>query len=344
MQGAGGSAGLGLIVRRSAGRPSVLRLAVVAVAGLTLANCSQTVDPKLGVSASARVVEPGQPVPKGGGVYRVGKPYTIAGRTYVPQENVNYRAEGMASWYGDDFHGRYTANGEIFDMNSITAAHPTLPLPSYVRVTNLRNKRSLIVRVNDRGPYAHNRLIDLSSRSAKLLGFSGHGLAPVRVEYVGRAPLAGSDDLKLMATLRIDGHPAKQGVGDERAYARNDARQDRDQTRDDERDEPKADPRREAGVKVASAGAYAPEFFDSRPMNRIGNVPEPRERPYSLGEGGAAPRPAVTAQALPAPAPKAPPVMARLEPPAYRATSPVTAYAPVRYDGSAGFVSGRGLY
>jgi rare lipoprotein A len=328
-------------------RPAVLRFAVLAIAGLTLANCNQTVDPKLGVSASARVVEPGQPVPKGGGVYRVGKPYTIAGRTYVPEENVNYRAEGMASWYGDDFHGRYTANGEIFDMNSITAAHPTLPLPSYVRVTNLRNKRSLIVRVNDRGPYAHNRLIDLSSRSAKLLGFSGHGLAPVRVEYVGRAPLAGSDDLKLMATLRINGHPAKQGVGDERAYARNDVRQDRNPSRDD-RDDAQAEPQRPAGVKVASNQAYAPEFFDARPMNRIAKVPEPRERPYSLGESEGAPaqRQAVEAQPLPAPEPQAAPVMARLAPPAYRApaTSPVTAYAPVRYDGSAGFVSGRGLY
>lgn len=343
MQGAGGSAGADLIGRQLAARPaalrrSVVRIAVLAVAGLTLANCNQTVDPKLGVSASARVIEPGQPVPKGGGVYRVGKPYKIAGRTYVPQENVNYRAEGMASWYGDDFHGRYTANGEIFDMNSITAAHPTLPLPSYVRVTNMRNKRSLIVRVNDRGPYAHNRLIDLSSRSAKLLGFSGHGLAPVRVEYVGRAPLAGSDDLKLMATLRIDGHPAKQGVGDERAYARNDAPPPQQQ-----RDEP----RRNAGVQVASMKPYAPEFFDARPMNRIGNVPEPRERPYALGESEAAPqRSAVEAEALPAPEPQVAPVVARLAPPAYRApaTSPVSAYAPVRYDGSAGLVSGRGLY
>ena len=120
------------------------------------------VDPKYGISASARVVEPGEPVPKGGGVYRVGKPYTIAGREYVPQEDINYSAVGMASWYGDDFHGRYTANGEIFDMNSISAAHPTLPLPSYVRVTNLANHKSIVVRVNDRGPYVGDRVIDLS--------------------------------------------------------------------------------------------------------------------------------------------------------------------------------------
>ncbi len=175
------------------------------------AACPSKLDPRYGVSASARVVEPGQPVPKGGGVYRVGKPYVVAGRVYVPEDDPHYSAVGLASWYGDDFHGRYTANGEIFDMNSISAAHPTLPLPSYVRVTNLANRKSIIVRVNDRGPYAKGRLIDLSVKTAKLLGFYGHGIAKVKVEYVGRAPLAGSDDRKLMATLR-DGAPAEAPV------------------------------------------------------------------------------------------------------------------------------------
>ena len=185
--------------------------AVGACAGLSLllAHCSSSshVDPRYGVASSERVIEPGQPVPKGGGVYRVGKPYVVAGREYVPQEDVNYSAVGLASWYGDDFHGRYTANGEIFDMNSISAAHPTMPLPSYARVTNLANHRSIIVRVNDRGPYVGNRVIDLSVRTAKLLGFYGNGLAKVKVDYVGRAPLAGSDDRKLEATLR-DHEPA----------------------------------------------------------------------------------------------------------------------------------------
>ncbi len=118
------------------------QLVALALAGLALANCSgsSNIDPKYGVSSSARVVEPGQPVPKGGGVHKVGKPYVVAGRTYVPEEDINYRAEGIASWYGDDFHGRYTANREIFDKNSISAAHPTLPLPSYVRVTNLEEQ------------------------------------------------------------------------------------------------------------------------------------------------------------------------------------------------------------
>ena len=114
---------------------------------------------------------------------------------------------GLASWYGDDFHGRFTANGEIFDKDGITAAHTTLPLPSYVRVTNLTNGKSLIVRVNDRGPYAHNRLIDVSTRAAHLLGFYNRGTVPVRVEYVGRAPVEGSDDRILEATLR-DHEPA----------------------------------------------------------------------------------------------------------------------------------------
>jgi rare lipoprotein A len=143
-------------------------------------------------------------LPKGGGVYRVGSPYVVAGRVYVPQDNPHYRADGVASWYGSDFHGRSTANGEIFDAQAITAAHPTLPMPSYVRVTNLSNGRSLIVRVNDRGPYAGNRLIDVSKRAAYLLGFTVSGTAWVRVEYVGQAPIEGSDDRVLEATLRQD--------------------------------------------------------------------------------------------------------------------------------------------
>jgi rare lipoprotein A len=131
----------------------------------------------------------------------------VAGRMYVPEENRSYRGEGLASWYGDEFHGRLTANGEVFDMHSISAAHPTLPMPSYVRVTNLGNRKSLIVRVNDRGPYHRNREIDVSVGAAQLLGFHNHGVARVRVEYVGPAPLEGSDDRRLMATLR-EGQPA----------------------------------------------------------------------------------------------------------------------------------------
>jgi rare lipoprotein A len=185
---------------------AIARVGAVAAGCLVLAHCS---GPFAGKEAkySQRVVDDGEPVPKGGGRYSVGKPYNINGRTYVPTENPGYRIEGIASWYGPDFHGRLTANGEVYDMHGISAAHTTMPLPSYARVTNLDNGRSIIVRVNDRGPYARNRVIDLSIGTAKALDFYGHGLARVRVEYVGPAPIEGSDDRMLLATLR-DGSPA----------------------------------------------------------------------------------------------------------------------------------------
>ena len=233
------------------------RSAAAVATCLVLANCASSgkfagrVDPKYGVSSSPRVVAFGDPVPKGGGTYRVGKPYTVGGRVYVPEEDVNYREEGMASWYGDDFHGRLTANGEVFDMGSLTAAHPTLPMPCYARVTNLSNGKSLIVRVNDRGPYHGNRLIDVSNKAAELLDFKGNGVAKVRVEYVGRAPLEGSDDRQLQATLRT-GVPAPSP----------------------------------SMVRVASARSFVPELPSSSGRIR-GEVPMPEGRPYSLGNTSA---------------------------------------------------------
>ena len=140
-----------------------------------------------------RVIALGQPVPKGGGVYQIGKPYEISGLTYTPREEPGYDRVGNASWYGELFHGRRTANGEIYDMDRLSAAHPTLPLPVYARVTNLNNGRTIVVRINDRGPYARDRIIDLSRRSAELLGFRNNGTATVRVKYLGRAPLDGDD-------------------------------------------------------------------------------------------------------------------------------------------------------
>src|SRR6266850_694575 len=233
------------------------RGAIAAGTCLVLANCASSdkfasrVDPKYGVSSSPRVVAFGEPVPKGGGTYRVGKPYTVAGRVYVPEEDTAYREEGLASWYGNDFHGRLTANGEVFDMASLTAAHPTLPMPSYARVTNLGNGRSLIVRVNDRGPYHANRVIDLSVKAARLLDFHADGIARVRVEYVTRAPLEGSDDRQLVATLRT-GMPAPSP----------------------------------SLVRVASAHSFVPEISSSaRPIR--GEVPMPEGRPYSLGNTSA---------------------------------------------------------
>ena len=158
--------------------------------------------------ASPKVVADGRPVPRGGGEYLVGRPYTVAGHRYVPTVNPSYTAVGMASWYGAAFHGRRTANGEVYDMASLTAAHPTMPLPSYARVTNLGNGYSIIVRVNDRGPYHAGRVMDVSSRVADVLDMKAMGTARVKVDYIGPAPLEGSDDSQLLASLRTDGSPA----------------------------------------------------------------------------------------------------------------------------------------
>ncbi len=118
------------------------------------------------------------------GVYKVGEPYQVNGVWYTPIEDYGYDETGIASWYGPDFHGKATANGETFDMNEVTAAHRTLPMPSLARVTNLENGRSLIVRVNDRGPFVAGRIIDLSRRSAQLLGLEGQGTGRVRVQIL----------------------------------------------------------------------------------------------------------------------------------------------------------------
>jgi rare lipoprotein A len=153
-----------------------------------------------GVKASPRVVEEGQAVPKGGGRYQVGKAYQVRGKWYKPKEEPGYNKTGLASWYGSAFHGRRTANGEVYDLYHLSAAHPTFPLPSYARVTNLENGTSVIVRVNDRGPFHENRLIDVSSKTADLLDMKRTGTAKVRVQYVGKAPLDGNDMPYLMAS------------------------------------------------------------------------------------------------------------------------------------------------
>jgi len=142
---------------------------------------------------SPRLIRVGDPVPKGGGVFKLGDPYLANGKWYVPANDHSYDRTGLASWYGDFFHGRQTANGEVYDMNALTAAHPTLPLPTYAAVTNLLNNRTVVVRINDRGPYHDDRIIDLSHKAAQVLGFYGRGTAPVRVRYLGAAPLNGDD-------------------------------------------------------------------------------------------------------------------------------------------------------
>lgn len=163
------------------------RLAVILAAGASVAAC---VSPRYPSRADGSF-PPGSAPPSGGGSYKVGKPYQVGGVWYVPREQPDYDARGVASWYGDAFHLKATANGETFDMNALSAAHTTLPLPSMVEVTNLDNGRKLLVRVNDRGPFHDNRIIDLSKAAARELGFDRAGLANVRVRYVGPAPLLG---------------------------------------------------------------------------------------------------------------------------------------------------------
>lgn len=163
------------------------RLAIILLAGASLVACAT---PRYPSHASGTTSKPGAAP----GVRKVGKPYQVGGIWYVPQEDPSYDRRGIASWYGDAFHLKATANGEVFDMNTVSAAHTTLPLPSMVEVTNLENGRKLVVRVNDRGPFVDNRIIDLSREAAIQLGFHRAGLANVRVRYVGPAPLLGPAD------------------------------------------------------------------------------------------------------------------------------------------------------
>jgi rare lipoprotein A len=163
------------------------------VVGLALSGCSSkserhgALDPFAGKGSP--YYKGSGPIPFGGGRYQLGEPYQVAGRWFTPKEEPGYDKQGTASWYGEAFHRRMTSNGEWFDMNQLTAAHATLPLPSYVKVTNLENGKEVIVRVNDRGPFVGTRIIDLSKRSAQALGYKSQGTAPVRVQYIGPAPL-----------------------------------------------------------------------------------------------------------------------------------------------------------
>ena len=234
-------------------------LALVVLGGLGLGGCAQQPQqfaaaagpPKEYFPSSVygrarrRVVDDRPPHPRRGGQYLVGKPYTIAGQTYYPSER-RITQVGLASWYGDAFHGRLTANGEIYDRDSFTAAHPTMPLPSYARVTNLRNNTSMIVRVNDRGPYHSNRVMDVSRRVADALDIRRTGTAKVKVEWVARASLAGSDDAKLAATLRTGGPAAADGIEEGIQVATAPAR-----------------------AIVASLGAFAPVPMPARPARYV---------------------------------------------------------------------------
>jgi rare lipoprotein A len=153
-------------------------LPILLACAATLAGCSES---KLVVDQAKVITNPGpgKPVP-----YKIGKPYQVNGVWYYPKADYGYNETGIASWYGPGFHGKRTANGEIYDENGLTAAHKTLPMPSLVRVTNLENGRSIEVRVNDRGPYSAGRVIDMTRRGAQLLGFIERGTARVRVQIL----------------------------------------------------------------------------------------------------------------------------------------------------------------
>ncbi len=145
----------------------------------------------------------GAPIPKGGGRRVIGKPHFANGSWYYPAPDPTYDRIGHATWYGEDFRGRTTANGEIFDPQRLTTAHPTLPLPSYLRITNLENGRALILRANDRGPFIDGRLVDISERAANLLGIREAGIVRSRVQYLGPAPLNGDDTLEERAATAL---------------------------------------------------------------------------------------------------------------------------------------------
>jgi rare lipoprotein A len=238
---------------------------------LAYANSTEYFPSSIYGPASPRVVADGEPVPRGGGMYMLGKPYTVAGLTYYPSEK-HYAAIGLASWYGDAFHGRRTANGEVYDRDSISAAHPTLPLPSYARVTNLRNHYSMIVRVNDRGPFAANRIMDVSRKTAEALDFRQRGTTRVKIEYIGAASLAGSNDQKLLATLRSDG-PASLGGW---------AGRDRDMVAGNAPSLGAPAGAEPAALPASGGSARAP---DSAPAGRFAGraAPLPPARPFDLG-------------------------------------------------------------
>lgn len=167
--------------RRSAPRPRSRWNLALALSGiLALTACAETEF----LVHTAKQVSGGDNISTGDGRYKVGSPYQIKGVWYYPAEDYEYSETGIASWYGPGFHGKDTANGESYDQNDLTAAHRTLPMPSAVRVTNLENGRSIVLRINDRGPFARGRIIDVSRRGAQLLGFEKNGVAKVRVDIL----------------------------------------------------------------------------------------------------------------------------------------------------------------
>ena len=181
-------------------------LGLIVVAASVLLNACATTELVFHTAKKIGGIAGDEPTGREGAVYKIGKPYEISGVWYYPAVDYDYSETGIASWYGADFHGRPTANGEIFDMNRVTAAHRTLPMPSVVQVTNLENGRSISIRVNDRGPFKRGRIIDLSRRGAQLLGFERNGTTKVRVEILAAesrrmaAEMSGENGVKVAET------------------------------------------------------------------------------------------------------------------------------------------------
>ncbi len=294
-----------------------------------------------GVKASPRVVADGRPVPKGGGRFMVGQPYEVKGKTYVPKEDPGYNRSGLASWYGSAFHGRLTANGEVYDSSHLSAAHPTFPLPSYARVTNVENGTSVIVRVNDRGPYHAGRIIDVSGKTAELLDMKRTGTAKVNVQYVGRARMDGEDMPFLMASyirkgdrlpsIRPEGQIAS-GV----MVASNEPLGDQLQSYGSALPAPVASQPGRAAKSQATRRAPAQQieqFSAGAPLPAVGPLPDDRS-----GENGVRPaqkrvvasvRPSAS-QAIQQPAPQRTRPVVRQEPVQVQPTA--TAYAEVPHD------------
>ena len=258
---------------------ALVRVFVICVIGLCVAQCMpqaklNAVAPDVVAQASTKS-ESDTP-PKTIGYDKTGKPYTVAGKLYVPREEKGYSATGLASWYGPSFHGRETANGEVFNRNSVSIAHPTMPLPSYVRVTNVLNGRSIIARVNDRGPFHGNRLVDVSEQVAIGLNFKHLGTARLKVDYIGRAPVSADDTAMLLASLRFDGTPAqlgRTGANPVVASAKTSAA--------------KSQP----ALRIDIEDGAAP---DQQPISQFSNgetgLPLPPVRPFAIGDSGFRPQ------------------------------------------------------
>jgi rare lipoprotein A len=235
-------------------------LPVVAAIGLALAGCSS--GPQYAASGRHAHRPPGEPV------YQI-EPYQVKGVWYYPRADYNYDETGTASWYGPGFDQRLTSDNEVYDMNQLSAAHKTLPLPSVVQVTNLQNGRSISLRVNDRGPFVEGRIIDLSRRAAQLLGFEGTGTAPVRVRIL-------KDESIQVAEAAMHGAVGAVAVAQAAPVARTERLADA----------PRAEPREMQLAAVGPPSLRAGEVIGAPPPAAAQAEPVPEPRPAAAASRG----------------------------------------------------------